>query len=191
MKYKIGIYGSSVGDMGVIMPKAMELSRVLGEHADQVIIITGAGAGLPYEVASQTAAKGVEVWGFPSAKNFDGLKRQHPDHDFSIYKKLVYVPADFEFIDNDRTSMKYRNVTSTATADAGIIISGAWGTLNEYAVLTDQGKVAAVLADTGGIADELPSLLKKITKKGQGETFFEADPKRLVEQLLTRLGTTN
>jgi predicted Rossmann-fold nucleotide-binding protein len=189
MKYKIGIYGSSVGDMGVIMPKAIELGRVLGEYVDQVIIITGAGAGLPYEVASQAAAEGVEVWGFPSAKDLDGLKRQHPDHDFSIYKKLVYVPADFEFVDNDRTSMKYRNVTSTATADAGIIISGAWGTLNEYAVLTDQGKIAAVLAGTGGIADELPSLLQKITKKGQGETFFEADPRQLVEQLIARLKT--
>lgn len=187
MKYKIGIYGSGVGDVSAFMPKALELSEVLSHYANQLIIVTGAGGGLPYAIAEAAAKKGVEVWGFAAAKDPDGLKRQHPDHNLKIYSKIIYMPEDYSFIGNERTCMKYRNVTSTASVDAGIIISGAWGTLNEYALLTDQGKTAAVFAGTGGIADELPGLLQRIIKKGQGETFFESAPEQLVQKLLATL----
>jgi predicted Rossmann-fold nucleotide-binding protein len=187
MKYKIGIFGSSAGDMDVVMPKAMELGKVFAAYADQVILVTGACAGLPYAVISEAASSGIEIWGFSSALDEAAHHKDYPDDDHSIYTKIMYVPADFPFHDNDRARKKYRNVISTATCDAGIIISGRWGSLNEFTNLIDQQKLVGLLTGTGGVADELPELSKKITKAGQGEILCDEDPSRLVEKLLTTL----
>jgi len=105
----------------------------------------------------------------------------------SIYTKLIYVSRDLPFADNRRIRMKYRNVLSTAECDAGIIISGQWGSLNEFTNLVDMQKVVGVLTGTGGVADELPALAKKIVKEGQGTVIFNDDPRALVEELLQLL----
>ena len=60
---------------------------------------------------------------------------------------------------------KYRNVSSTANCDAGIIISGRWGTMNEFTNLYDMGKVIGILTETSGVADEIKNLSKKINKE--------------------------
>jgi predicted Rossmann-fold nucleotide-binding protein len=187
MKYKIGVFGSSTGNMDAVLPRAMQLAAVLGEHADQVIVVTGAGKGLPYMIAKEAAAKGVEIWGFAAQLNLEALQSSAPENDHDIYAKVLYVPEDFPFADDDRARMKYRNVISTASCDAGIIISGQWGTLNEFANLIDLKKTVGVMTGTGGIADELPALTQKVSKEGQGEVIFDDDPKRLVEKIISSL----
>jgi predicted Rossmann-fold nucleotide-binding protein len=186
-KYKIGVFGSSAGDLSVTLPKAVAIGEVLGDHADSTILITGACPGLPYAAAKVAAHKGVEVWGFASALDEALHRQKYPDDDPTIYKKLIYVPADFPFANSDRARKKYRNVISTATCDAGIVISGRWGSLNEFTNLLDMQKVVGVLTDTRGIADELPALSKKISKAGQGEIIFDDNPKVLVEKIFRAL----
>ncbi len=187
MKYKIGVFGSSAGDMTEVMPKAMEVGKVLGKYADSVIIITGACSGLPYAVAKTAADNGVEIWGFSSEIDIEKQKLRDPEDDHSIYTKLQFVPEDYPFVSNQRASMKYRNVISTASCDAGIIISGRWGSLNEFTNLIDQQKIVGVLTGTGGIADELPTLSQKISKEGQGEIIFDDDPEKLIEKIFVAL----
>jgi predicted Rossmann-fold nucleotide-binding protein len=187
MKYKIGVYGSAAGDYAAFVPIAEKIGSALGKHADSVIIITGACSGLPYAAAKAAASKDTEVWGFSSSLDLLALKAEYPDNDVTFYKKLIYVPSEFSFSDNDLARKKYRNVISTATCDAAIIISGRWGTLNEFTNLVDFGKTVGVLTGTGGIADELPALTRKISKPGQGQILFDADPKVLVDKLLSEL----
>jgi predicted Rossmann-fold nucleotide-binding protein len=187
MKYKIGIFGSSAGDMTSVMPKAEELGRVLAGLADCVIIVTGGCAGLPYVVAKEAASEGVEVWGFSAELDMEQLRLTAPDDDHTIYSKLEFVPQDYVFAANRRARMKYRNVISTATCDAGIIISGRWGSLNEFTNLIDLQKTVGVLTSTGGIADELPELSRKISKEGQGEIIFNSDPEKLIAAILAKL----
>jgi predicted Rossmann-fold nucleotide-binding protein len=187
MKYKIGVFGSSAGDMEKVVPKAVEIGEALARHADSVIVITGACTGLPYVAAKAAADKGVEVWGYSSSLNFEALQQEYPDDDLTIYKKVIYVPQEFPLAKNDRSNKKYRNVISTGNCDAGIIISGRWGTLNEFTNLIDQQKVVGVLTGTGGIADELESLLQKISKAGQGEVIFNNDPTKLFNAILEKL----
>lgn len=191
MKYKIGIFGSSAGDMTAVRPKAVELGRLLGEHADSVIIVTGGCAGLPYVVAQAAAAQGVEIWGFSAELNMEELRLQAPDDDHTIYSKLEFVPQNYVFATNRRARMKYRNVISTATCDAGIIISGRWGSLNEFTNLIDLQKTVGVLTGTGGIADELPALSRKISKEGQGHIIFDDNPKTLTQKLLRVMQSSN
>lgn len=183
-KYKIGVFGSSAGDLDKIIPKAHELGEELSKQ--NIIIITGACAGLPFEVASTAYKNGTEIWGYSQAVD---LKNQNilVTTDNTIYKKLIYIPQSYEFATDFLITRKYRNVSSTANCDAGIIISGRWGTLNEFTNLYDMGKVIGVLTGTGGIADELENLNKKIHKPGKAKVIFNNDPKNLVKQILAEL----
>jgi predicted Rossmann-fold nucleotide-binding protein len=186
-KYRVGVFGSSAGEYEASLPLAEEIGRLLGEQADSVIVITGACPGLPYAAAQAAAAKGAEVWGFSSSLDAAAQKNEYPDDDLSIYSKLIYVPADFPLPGNDRTYKKYRNLISTANCDAAIIISGRWGTLNEFTNLIDMQKTVGVLTGSGGIADEIPALAQRISKAGQGQIIFDADPKQLIKKLLALL----
>ncbi len=186
MKYKIGVFGSSAGDMSFIQNKLSDLSKALGKHKDSIIIITGAGAGMPYEIASAAAKHGVELWGYSDSFDLDDHKRNYPEHDLSIYSKLIYVPPSFAEL-SFRGRKKLRNVSSTGDCDSCIVIAGRWGTLNEFTNMIDQQKLVGVLTETGGIADELPALSRKISKEGQGEIIFESNPKTLIEKILHKL----
>ena len=76
---------------------------------------------------------------------------------------------------------------STANCDAGIIISGRWGTMNEFTNLFDMGKAIGVLTGTGGVADELPAFCKKITKHNRSKVIFNDEPEKLVELVIKEL----
>lgn len=186
-KFKIGIYGSAAGDMAAAIPKAEELGAVLKDYSDRFILVTGACPGLPSAVIRAAASSGIEIWGFSSSCDRESQLLDYADDDLSMYSKIIYVPKDFPYIDNKFICRKYRNVSSTAVADAGIFISGRWGTLNEFTNVIDFQRPAAVLTGTGGIADELPALNRKIHKEGQGPLIFDDDPAGLVRKLLEAL----
>lgn len=184
MKYKIGIFGSAV-DEKKALKKAEELGRELNKH--NIIVITGAADGIPYKVASTAFKLGSEVWGFTSTITLQEMKKIAENQDLNIYKKLFYVPQDYTFKKDIQVCRKYRNVTSTATCDAGIIISGRWGTMNEFTNLYDMGKIIGVLTGTGGTADELQRLMKKISKKSKALVIFDSSPKSLINKIINSL----
>lgn len=188
MKYKIGIFGSSAGDLETIIPKAHKLGQVLSKQ--DVILITGACAGLPYEVVSTAHKNGTKIWGYSQAIDLES-QQQAVQHDPAIYDKLFYIPKDYVFASNNLITRKYRNVSSTANCDAGIIISGRWGTLNEFTNLYDMGKIIGVLTGTGGVADELEELNKKIIKPGKAKIIFKDDPDELVKLVLDELSKSS
>lgn len=184
-KYKIEVFGSSAGDLSKILNKAEELGEELAKH--DLILITGASTGLPYKVAETASKKGTKVWGYSSATELKLQKIQHPEVDPKVFDKMIFVPKTYEFASKKEVCMKYRNVTSTANCDAGIIISGRWGSLNEFTNLYDFGKVIGVLTGTGGIADELEDLSKKISKPSKAKVIFSKDPIELVNQVISQL----
>jgi predicted Rossmann-fold nucleotide-binding protein len=195
MKYKIGVFGSAV-DNPVAIAAAKRLGAELTKHKD-LIIITGGGPGLPYLVASRASKKGVEIWGFSPEINLKHHKIAHPDNDPSVFAKLLFVPTYYRKLffwqKNDQFAcerfarLNYRNVISTANCDGAILISGRWGTLNEFINLYEMGKVIGVLTHTGGIADELKSLISKVPKKSNAVVLFDHDPKRLIGKVLGSL----
>ncbi|MBI3366115.1 hypothetical protein HY041_00610 [Candidatus Roizmanbacteria bacterium] len=187
MKYKIGIFGSAQNNDKGVIKKAKELGLELSKYRDKIILITGATTGLTNDVAYTASKNGVEIWGFPPTKDMKSLKQLTPELDFSIYNKLTFIPENFSFTHNVEVCRKYRNVTSTATCNAGITISGKWGTMNEFTNLYDMGKVIGVLTGTGGISDELNILNKKLRKKSKAVMIFGNNPKKLIAQLIKRL----
>lgn len=83
--------------------------------------------------------------------------------------------------------VKHDCVVINGACDAGIIISGRWGSMNEFTNLYDMGKVIGVLTGTGGIADELEYLMKKVTKKSKAVVIFDSSPDTLVEKIIKTL----
>ena len=189
MKFKIGIFGSgnNYKNLEELDLKVQQLGIELAKRNDEVVVITGGCSGLPYIVASEAAKGGVEVWGYSPVIGMDEQKLFTPKDDLSIYSKLVYVPKDVSFVNNLRVCMKYRNVLSTNECDAGIVISGKWGSLNEFTNLIDMQKTVGVLTGTGGISDELQELTEKIHKEGQGKVIFSDSPTELVNELFKSL----
>lgn len=197
MKYKIGIFGSAINESDATIEIAKKLGRFLAK--ENVILITGACAGMPDNIAQEAYKNNnkTEIWGFAPVNSEQELKELYTDNDFSVYKKIFYIPENFrelffietggEFKVQKPSLQKYRNVISTATCDGAIIISGRWGTFNEFTNLQDMGKVIGVLIGTGGIADELPILSKKINKPSPAKIIFDNDPENLVRQVIEEL----
>ena len=195
MKYKIGVFGSNVIESEVAVQVAQELGAELAQR--NVIVITGGCSGMPYTVAVAAKQKGAEVWGFSPALNEDEQRRAYPRDDIRIYDKLFYVPQDygrlfflFEKLPPMRdwsARLKYRNVISTIAADAGIVVSGGWGTLNEFTNLLYEGKPVGVLTGTGGLADELPEWFPRLRKKSESRVVFGSRPNEIVSLLIEEL----
>lgn len=194
MTYKIGVYGSNRSEG----PAAEAVGRALGKALAEsgALVITGACSGTPYVVAHEAARCQAEVWGFTPELTLDAHARAYPQDDSAIYTRLVYVPGDYRerFLTAPATAaldlagrLKYRNVISTINADAGIIIAGGWGTLNEFTNLLYDGKPIGVLTGTGGLADVLPAWYPHLPPKSSETVVFEADPRTLVARLLAEL----
>ncbi len=185
MKYKIGVFGSSAGLMGTANRSALALGKALAK--EDIILITGACLGIPYIVAEEAAKNGIKVWGYAPTIDKVSLQEESPEQNLEIYDKLFYISKDFEFADNLLICRKFRNVTSTSHCDAGIIVSGRWGSLNEFTNLYDMGKVIGILTKTGGIADEIKKLDKKIKKASKAKIIFNSSPEKLVKLVIKEL----
>ncbi len=182
-KEKIGIFGSAAGVTEEINQKARQLGEALAAY--DVILITGACSGLPYEAvnSARKVNSEIEIWGYSPAYDYEEQVSLTPGNDNDIYSKLIYTSRNVSVTDIT-SRRKYRNVLSTDQCDAGIIISGQWGTLNEFTNLFDMGKVVGVLIDTGGVADLLLELSQKISKPSKAKVIFNSDPTALVSYVL-------
>jgi predicted Rossmann-fold nucleotide-binding protein len=189
--FKIGVFGSagSLGEDNSIekyQRQAFEIGQLIATHKH--ILVNGACSGLPYFAALGAKQAGGKVWGFPAATNLKMLQQTVKECDVSTYTKLFFVPKNLTYLKKDVAVMrKFRNVASTAQCDAGIIISGKWGTMHEFIGLYDTGKVIGVLAGSGGVAQELPKLIKVINKPTQAKIIFEKSPKKLIQKVIDAL----
>lgn len=195
MKYKIGIYGSNTVESERAVQLAQELGRILAQR--NIIVVTGRCSGMPYIVAQIAKQQGAEVWGFTPAYNEEEQKRIYPLDDITTYDKLFYVPRQYDHLfylehklspSRDLSAkLKYRNIVSTIHADAGIVVSGGWGTMNEFTNLLYDGKPIGVLLETGGLADELPHWFPRLKKKSESVVHFSSSPTDLVTSLFKEL----
>lgn len=65
------------------------------------------------------------------------------------------------------------------SCDIVIVVAGGMGTLNEFTIAMDEGKVVGVLSGTGGIADEIGRLLPHVRRPEN--VIIEAQPGKLLD----------
>lgn len=83
--------------------------------------------------------------------------------------------------------LKGRNVVLVRSCDVVLFIAGAMGSLNEFTIAHDEGKVIGCLTGTGGVADEVDYLLKKFSKNTGARIFQDDDPGKLLDACLHEL----
>lgn len=176
MKIKIGVMGSaddvrpSSGNES-LLKKANALTQAIAAH--NLLLLTGATTGLVYVVGKAAHDAAVFHIGISPAAN----SREHVER----YK----LPLDAcDLIIFTGFGLKGRNVVLVRTCDIVLFIAGSMGSLNEFTIAYDEGKVIGCLRGTGGVADEVDYLLTKFSKETDARVFQDDDPARLIESCL-------
>ena len=176
MKFKIGIIGSAQKEDEEIIAKARDLGKSVAEKG--CILVTGSSTGVPYEAAKAAKLNGGFVIGMSPAHN----EQEHTEH----YK---YPLENFDVIVYTGFGKKGRNVIEIRSCDAVIFLSGGSGSLNEFTIAYDEGKVCGVLLDSGGITEVLKDIEEKYLRgrKASGKVLYDTNPERLIGKILEEL----
>jgi hypothetical protein len=68
-----------------------------------------------------------------------------------------------------------------------LFIAGSIGSLNEFTIAYDEGKIIGCLTGTGGVADELKRLVETFQKPTKARIVYDDDPKLLIDTCLDLL----
>ena len=168
MKTKIGVMGSAE-EMPDVCEKAEALGRAIAAH--DAILLTGATTGLIYAVGKAARDAGATHIGISPAHNAD----EHVDR--------YGLPLDAcDAIIYTGFGLKGRNVVLVRSCDVVIFISGSIGSLNEFTIGYDEGKVIGCLTGTGGVADEIERLTRVFSKRTKSHICYDDDPVELIEK---------
>jgi len=167
----VGVMGSAGGKME---PKVLEKLWELGEEIARRghILITGACPGLPHEAAMGAKAKGGFVIGISPGLNL----RQHVEEYLSPtrgYDAIIYTGS----------GLMGREIENIRSCDVVILAGGRSGTLGEFAIAYDEGKVIGVLLGTGGITEHLRDIIGMVKKETRAEVVYSPDPADLMDKL--------
>jgi uncharacterized protein (TIGR00725 family) len=151
--------------------KAYEMGRAIAEH--DCVLVTGACPGLPYESVRGCHHAGGMIVGISPAMNLQEhiTKYASPYLEFDV---LIYTGD----------GLMGREVTGIRSCDIVILIGGRSGTLGEFSIAYDEGKLIGVLEGTGGVADHVNDIIRIVAKKTGAALVTDADPHRLMTRLL-------
>ncbi len=179
MKIAVGVMGSAgdasdVGGKEALAKKAKDLAETIA--ARELLLLTGATTGIVYRVGKAAHDAGTFHVGISPAND----SREH------IEKYNLPVDA-CDLIVYTGFGLKGRNVVLVRSCEVVLFIAGAMGSLNEFTIAHDEGKVIGCLTGTGGVADEADYLLKKFSKETGARVFQNHDPAKLLEACLKEL----
>jgi uncharacterized protein (TIGR00725 family) len=171
MKLKIGVMGSAA-DRPDIIDKGTALGRAIA--ARDAILLTGATTGVIHLVGKAGRDAGATHIGIS------------PGHDADEHVRRYALPLDAcDAIIYTGFGLKGRNVVLVRSCDIVIFIAGSTGSLNEFTIAYDEGKVIGALSGTGGVADEIERLTQAFSKRTKSQIFYDHDPVRLIDKCLS------
>jgi uncharacterized protein (TIGR00725 family) len=172
MKVKISVLGSAGGPLDeTICAKALEIGRLIAEHG--CVLVTGACPGYPHQAAIGAKACGGIVVGISPALCWQEHVEKYRSP-WREYDALVYTGS----------GLMGREVHVIRTSDIAVVIAGRSGTLGEFAIAYDEGKLIGVLQGTGGVADHVRDLIKFVNKNTGADVIFHEEPASLIEEAL-------
>jgi hypothetical protein len=171
MKFKIGVMGSAE-DRPDTIDKGVTLGRAIAGR--DAIILTGATTGVIHVVGKAARDAGAIHVGISPAHNAD----EHVER--------YALPLDAcDAIIYTGFGLKGRNVVLVRSCDIVIFIAGSTGSLNEFTIAYDEGKVIGALTGTGGVADEIERLTQVFLKRTKSQIFYDDDPVCLIDKCLS------
>jgi len=175
MKIKIGVMGSAEE---AATPAIAETARALGQAiaARDLILFTGATTGVIYLTGKAARDGGAFHIGVSPGED----EREHVE--------TFQMPTDAcDAIVYTGFGLKGRNVILVRSCDVVVFISGSIGSLNEFTIAYDEGKIIGCLTGTSGVADEIESIVETFRKKTKARIVYDDDPARLVERCLAEV----
>jgi uncharacterized protein (TIGR00725 family) len=177
---KIGVMGSASTSMSAEdLHRVDDLAKRLGKKlaAASCVLITGELDGIPGRVVEAHCQHGglsVGISPAHSAVEHAALYGAPP------CPSTVVIYSGFGF--------KGRNVIAVRSADIVLLFSGGIGTLNEFTIAYDEGKVIGLLRGTGGVADLAQTLLDMLPVRATGAVVIaDTDPEQLVDRCIAKL----
>jgi uncharacterized protein (TIGR00725 family) len=180
MNTTVGVMGSAGGvtsalsGKDVLVERANALAYAIAKK--ELLLLTGATTGIVYVVGKAAHEAGIFHVGISPASDC----QEHVDR----YK----LPLDAcDMIIYTGFGLKGRNVVLVRSCEVVLFIAGAMGSLNEFTIAHDEGKVIGCLTGTGGVADEAQYLLRKFSKETGARILQNDDPDELLESCLQAL----
>jgi uncharacterized protein (TIGR00725 family) len=177
-KLAVGVMGSSESPFADdAYAKLVELGRAVAQQG--CVLITGACPGLPYAAVQGAAQdKGLVVGISPGLSLWEHeTKYGSPSEGFDV---LIYTGS----------GLMGREVETIRSSDIVVIAGGRSGTLGEFAIAYDEGRLIGVLTGTGGIADGTADLVRMCQKDTGAVVLYDDDPSRLIDRLVDYYRTT-
>jgi uncharacterized protein (TIGR00725 family) len=174
VQIRVGVMGSATEPLA---PAQAALSRQLGRAvaARGCCLLTGACPGLPHEAVLGAREIGGHVVGISPAATL----REHVDAFGSPYR-------EYDVLIFTGLGLMGRELVNIRSSDIVIVTGGRSGTLGEFAIAYEEGKLIGVLTGTGGITEALREVEASLRKETGAEVLYETDPIRLVDRLLAR-----
>ncbi len=167
---KVGVMGSAGGQMkDGTLERCRELGRAIADEG--CAILTGGCPGLPHEAIIGCKERGGFTIGVSPAMSFDEHVNRYGspiDH----IDVMIYTGA----------GLMGRETIGVRSCDIVIIVGGRSGTLGEFAIAYDEGRMIGVLTGSGGVADHIDNILPVIEKPTGSRIFFDEDPRQLVHR---------
>jgi uncharacterized protein (TIGR00725 family) len=175
LQIRIGVMGSAGGDVErSVVGSCRALGRAIAAHG--CCLLTGACAGLPHETVIGAKENVGHVIGISPASTL----KEH----VGVYKSPY---KEYDVLILTGMGSMGRELINIYSSDIVIVVGGRSGTLGEFAIAYEHGKLIGVLTGTGGITTALPELEASLAAKKTGaEVMYDDNPERLVNELLQR-----
>jgi uncharacterized protein (TIGR00725 family) len=167
----VGVMGSAGGELSPdICAQVYSLGQAIAERG--CVLVTGACPGYPHEAVKGAKDKGGVVVGVSPALNMEEhiLKYTSPTKG---YDAIIYTGS----------GLMGREIENIRSCDVVIFVGGRSGTLGEFAIAYDEGKIIGVLEGTGGITSHLKTIIGMINKEAGGIVCYDKNPVQLLETL--------
>ena len=174
MKTQIGVMGSAGG---LITDGELALARRIGTRIAKrdCIIVTGACPGLPHAAVLGAHDAGGASLGVSPAHSREEHVRVF-ESPLEPYSAIVFTGS----------GLMGREVHNIHSSDFVLFLGGRSGTLGEFAIAYDEGKLIGVLRHSGGISDQFEHIASLVHKETGAVILEDDDPERLVDACLER-----
>jgi uncharacterized protein (TIGR00725 family) len=174
VQIRIGVMGSAnEANSAAIAGLCRAVGRAIADKG--CCLLTGACPGLPHEAVLGAKEAGGHVVGIsPAASLRDHVETYHSP--FREYDVLIYTGL----------GPMGRELVNIRSSDIVVVIGGRSGTLGEFAIAYEEGKLIGVLTGTGGITEALAAVTAALRKDTGAQVIYDSEPTRLIDQVLER-----
>jgi uncharacterized protein (TIGR00725 family) len=174
VQIRIGVMGSASEPADpTVTVRCRALGRAIAERG--ACLLTGACPGLPHESVLGAREAGGHIVGISPAASL----REHVETFGSPYR-------EYDVLIFTGLGLMGRELVNIRSSDIVVVIGGRSGTLGEFAIAYEEGKLIGVVTGSGGITEGLSAIEASLRKDTGAEVMYEHDPARLIDRLLAR-----